>query len=227
MRAIRRVQKQMATWSLLALLFPMGACNKREARSLPPGPPPLPALTQAHGSDSPAGISPVPAAGPESPPHREHSQTTQSAASGGTIRGAIFIADKLKDKAPNGTTLFLVARAAREDGAPGPVVAVQRYTVGTWPLDFELNQHNVMISGTRLEGKVVLSARVDQDGDAMTKQPGDLEGTSTPLTVPAQGEATAKLILDSVRTQAVSPPGLGGSPSSAPPGHPALPPGHP
>jgi hypothetical protein len=109
----------------------------------------------------------------------------------------------------------------------GPPLAVQRYTVGAWPMPFELTQDNVMLSGTKLQGKVVLTARVDQDGDAMTKQVGDIEGVSAPVTVPAQG---VELVLDQVRTQAAggpSPTGMGGGGGGMPPGHPSMPPGHP
>ena len=110
------------------------------------------------------------------------------------------------------------------DGGVGQVLAVQRYTVGSWPLAFELTQDNVMFAGMRLEGKVVLTARVDQDGDAMTKQAGDIEGTSPPVAVPAQGAVPVELLLDTVRSQAVSAP----SPAGMPPGHPPpLPAGHP
>lgn len=62
--------------------------------------------------------------------------------------------------------------------------------------------------GLSLRGQVVLSARIDGDEDAMTKQPGDIEGMQV-LTVPA---TTVELRLDKVRTEAAgspSPPGLG------------------
>ncbi len=146
-------------------------------------------------------------------------------AEGGSVAGTITLADKLKDKAASGSAIFLVARSYFEGGASGPVLAVQRYTVGSWPLPFSLTQDNVMLAGMHLSGKVVLTARVDQDGDAMTKQVGDIEGTSPPISVPAQN---VKLVLDTVRAQAAgapSPPGLGES--AMPPGHPALPAEHP
>ena len=34
-----------------------------------------------------------------------------------------------------------------------------------------------MIAGTKLEGEVIISARYDQDHDAISKQPGDVAGT--------------------------------------------------
>ena len=41
-----------------------------------------------------------------------------------------------------------------------------------------------MMAGTEFAGKVTVSVRVDKDGDAMTKNPGDVVGTSAPLTLP-------------------------------------------
>lgn len=173
-----------------------------------------PAMPAGHGAPSEAA---APATGGE-----------------GAVAGTIKLSDKIKDKAPKEATLFLIAKTANEAGiGVGPPVAVQRYAAGTWPLPFELTQANVMLEGTQLRGKVVLSARVDQDGDAMTKQVGDLEGATKPIVIPAKG---IELVLDTVRTQeagAPSPPNMGGMGGGGmgggqmPAGHPALPPGHP
>ncbi len=165
------------------------------------------------------------------------------------IRGSLNLADSVKAKVPAGGTIFLIARGLSPTGGVGPVLAAKRLTVGAWPQPFELSASDVMLAGTSLQGKVVLGARVDQDGDAMTKQAGDVEGISTPVEVPASGVV---VLLDKLRTEsagAPSPPGMGmggslpaGHPSvpssgapdspsapSLPPGHPPMgkPPGHP
>jgi hypothetical protein len=234
MRTIRRALSA----SLVPLFLCGVACDKKE-RQAPPGPPPLPALAK---TERPVhqGVAPTPMPADHPPLLRPRSETepeampaaaapSPSPSGAGAIRGTIRLADKLKDKAPAGAAIFLVARAvpAGATAGVGPPVAVQRYAVGSWPQNFELTQDNVMIAGTRLEGRVVLSARVDQDGDAMTKQVGDIEGATPPISVPAQG---VDLVLDTVRTQAAggpSPPNMGGGGGAMPPGHPALPPGHP
>ena len=36
-----------------------------------------------------------------------------------------------------------------------------------------------MMAGTQLAGKVSVNFRVDKDGDAITKNPGDVTGTAT------------------------------------------------
>jgi hypothetical protein len=153
------------------------------------------------------------------------------------IRGSLNLADSVKAKVPAGGTIFLIARALSPSGGPGPVLAAKRLTVGVWPQPFELTANDVMLSGTSLQGKVILGARVDQDGDAMTKQAGDVEGISTPIEVPANGVV---LLLDKLRTEsagAPSPASMGGNgpmpaghpPTEMPAGHPPteLPAGHP
>ena len=45
-----------------------------------------------------------------------------------------------------------------------------------FPLRYTLTGRHVMTPGTVLSGSVRVSARVDQDGDALSKQPGDLTG---------------------------------------------------
>lgn len=112
------------------------------------------------------------------------------------IAGTIDIAPKLKGQAKSGETLFVVARSWTGKATPGGVVAVQRYTVASLPQPFELSGANTMIMGTKFEGQVSVSVRLDRDGDAMTKNPGDLEGTVGPIEIPKQG---VKLVLDTVR----------------------------
>ncbi len=51
-----------------------------------------------------------------------------------------------------------------------------------------------MIAGTQLTGDVVVIARYDQDGDAISKQPGDVLG-QLHVTVPAENVV---LTLDNV-----------------------------
>jgi hypothetical protein len=85
-----------------------------------------------------------------------------------------------------GDTFFLVARGAAEGGAPGPVLAVKKLTAGAWPLAFQLDSRDAMMAGTSLKGKVVVNVRVDKDGDAMTKNPGDVTGVTKPISPPMQ-----------------------------------------
>ena len=210
------------------LLGPLTGCSKKD-RSVPPGPPGLPASSAGAGAGANSDrVHPPTAAMPA-----DHAQALRGRSEGpeptAILRGSLNLADSVKAKVPAGGTIFLIARALLPGGGPGPVLAAKRLTVGAWPQPFELSASDVMISGMSLSGKVVLGARVDQDGDAMTKQPGDVEGISTPVEVPASGVV---VLLDKLRTEAAgapSPPGMGGPAGggagmggSLPAGHPAV-----
>jgi hypothetical protein len=68
----------------------------------------------------------------------------------------------------------------------GPTLAVERLDIQSMPVDFQLSEANSMIAGTVFEGDVLISARVDGDGEARSKTPGDVEG-SVIATIPAEG----------------------------------------
>jgi hypothetical protein len=67
----------------------------------------------------------------------------------------------------------------------------------TWQGDgmpFNLTEAQAMLAGTQLVGDVLVTAHYDQDGDALTRQPGDLVG-QVRVTIPARG---VQLMLDAV-----------------------------
>jgi hypothetical protein len=111
------------------------------------------------------------------------------------IAGQIKLADKVKDKVKTGDVIYLVARRPGEGGAPGAVVAVRKLEAGSFPMSFQLDSRDAMMAGTQMQGPLVLTARVDKDGDAMTKNPGDVTGTLQLKSLPA---AKAALVLDTV-----------------------------
>ena len=90
---------------------------------------------------------------------------------------------------PKGAVLFVAARPA--DG--GPPYAANKFS---GPGAFKLTEEDAMIKGASLPGKLVVTARADQDGDAMTRQPGDLE-TSAPAETRPSG--VLMLVLDKKR----------------------------
>jgi hypothetical protein len=107
------------------------------------------------------------------------------------IAGSLQLDKKVEAKVANGDVIYLVARAAEG----GPPLAVKRLVVGAWPLAFSLDSRDAMMAGTAMKGKIVVSARVDKDGDAMTKNPGDVIGQTKPIEPPAKDVV---LMLDSV-----------------------------
>jgi hypothetical protein len=108
------------------------------------------------------------------------------------LAGTIKLDGKMKDKVTAGDVIFVVARRY-EEGATGPgtPLAVQKLTAGAWPLKFALDSRDAMIAGTTLSGKVVVTVRVDKDGDAITKNPGDVIGQSKPVEPPKKDVVVA------------------------------------
>jgi cytochrome c-type biogenesis protein CcmH len=114
------------------------------------------------------------------------------AASGGSIRGSIEVAPDLAGRLPAGAVLFVIAR--RQGAVGGPPLAVLRVSAPSFPMNFEIGPENVMIPSLRFEGDISISAQLDADANAMTRQPGDLRGQ---LTQPVQpGTEGVRLVLD-------------------------------
>jgi hypothetical protein len=144
--------------------------------ALPPGHPPLPAGASPAGA-SPAGGAPSGAFVGSTPGGDFDPKTV--------LTGVIKVDGKVKSKIAAGDVVFVVARKY-EAGATGPgtPLAVQKLTVDKFPLKFSLDSRDSMLAGTKLEGKVVVTVRVDKDGDAITKNPGDVTGQSKPVEPP-------------------------------------------
>jgi hypothetical protein len=101
------------------------------------------------------------------------------------IAGTIQVAQRVKDHIKSGDVVYLVVRQ-QQKGAPGAILAVDRLVVQDGPLAFRLDAGKAMVPGAAFRGKVVVTARVDKDGDAMTKNPGDVEGkTETEIPNPS------------------------------------------
>jgi hypothetical protein len=102
------------------------------------------------------------------------------------VAGTIKVHAKAKDRVKPGTSVFVIVKKAGPDGAPvGPPLAVEKLTWGTGDLAFEMTEKQAMIAGTELTGDVVVTARYDQDGDALSKEKGDISG-SIRVKVPAE-----------------------------------------
>lgn len=92
-------------------------------------------------------------------------------AQAGQVSGKIETSNRVVlPKSPK--ALFLSARPVK-GGAP---LAAKKIVDFKFPQSFILDDTNVMIPGTKLEGEIEITARLDQDGDAMTRTPGDVSG---------------------------------------------------
>ncbi len=109
-------------------------------------------------------------------------------AKGATITGEVRLAGA---SAPAGATLFIIARTAGAGG--GPPLAVQRVPSPSFPFAFELSQANVMIPSLRFDGEMNVTARLDVDGNAMTRDDADLEGRAASTHVPGDAGVVIEL----------------------------------
>ncbi|MBA3455262.1 MAG: hypothetical protein H0T42_19380 [Deltaproteobacteria bacterium] len=95
------------------------------------------------------------------------------------VKGVIKIHEKAKGRAKAGIPVFIVVKRADASGAPtGPALAVEKLTWNNTDITFELTEKQAMVGGTELTGDVVVTARYDQDGDALSKEPGDIVGNA-------------------------------------------------
>ena len=79
----------------------------------------------------------------------------------------------------------------------GPPVAVQRIPSPRFPLEFSIGSDDPMDRTVPFTGPVLLTARLDADGDATTRTAGDLEGATEGTHAP--GERDVSLVIDRVR----------------------------
>ncbi|MEM1025577.1 MAG: hypothetical protein AAGD10_16045 [Myxococcota bacterium] len=129
--------------------------------------------------------APAPAAGGPSP-----SNTQDHPAAGPPVKGSIELADGVE--APEGAVLFLTARPSGARG--GPPLAVRRIEAQSLPTRFSIGAADMMIAGRPWKGPIDISARLDQDGDALSRSPGDL-ATSEPVRGVELGATKVRVIL--------------------------------
>jgi cytochrome c-type biogenesis protein CcmH len=157
--------------TLLGLLGVVG-CDRNIEPYVPGEQPSEPDLSRIfpQPEEGEQAAQPMPGAGPSASP--------AAPAAGPVVSGRI----ELTDAAPSGGVLFIVARRAGAVG--GPPLAVVRLASPSFPLDFEIGQGNVMIPSMKFEGEMSLTARLDFDGNAMTREPGDYEGAAADPVAP-------------------------------------------
>ncbi len=138
---------------------------------------------------------------------------------GATITGKILVEPAIAKLKPKGV-LYLVARRLSDNPtARGTLVAVKKFENATYPLSFTLGAADMPFQNGAFDGELSLSARIDQDGDPITRQKGDVFGTLPKVRV---GSHDVKLPINEVQKEAES---LGASGPMTGGGQ--LPPGHP
>lgn len=105
-----------------------------------------------------------------------------SASAAAPIAGRVEVAPDLAAALPAGAILFVIARP--EGTAAGPPLAVLRIPDPVFPVEFEIGQGDVMIPSMRFAGPIALTARLDADGNAMTRGASDLASPPAPPAEP-------------------------------------------
>src|SRR5450432_802843 len=168
-----------------------GACNKSDEAGKPAPVPPLdPGSAAQAPPQAPADPSPLPAAPPPAP-----------ADPSATIAGEIILPAATAKRKPTGT-LYLVARRLSDNPtARGTLIAVKKMRASAFPLPFSLSAADMPFQNGPFDGELTLTARIDQDGDPMTHQKGDVFGTLPKVRV---GSRDVKLTLDQIQKEAES-----------------------
>lgn len=103
------------------------------------------------------------------------------------IEGVISVDPKVKAEVKGNTVLFVIAHSA--NSASGPPLAVKRVDRPVFPVTYSLGIEELMMPGTSFSGKVLISARLDRDGNPMTRAPGDFVGlhNKNPVEIGSKG----------------------------------------
>ena len=136
-----------------------------------------PALPAGH--PAPGG---QPSGHPASQPSgNPHGQTLPGApVVSGHISGEISVKPELLGTIKPGSVMFVIVRRHDPSGGQGMLIAstkIADISATTFPKPFVVQQKDSMM-GAPLAGQVTVSARIDQDGDAISKQPGDVVGSA-------------------------------------------------
>jgi hypothetical protein len=221
-----------------------GACTKKDEAGKPSSVPPLdpgaaPSAPAATAPSPPPAPPPAPVPTAAMPAAAPAAEAPAADSPGASITGSIVLSSAVAKARPKGGTLYLVARRISDNPtARGTLIAVRKLPATKFPLPFSLTAADMPFQNGPFDGDLVLTARIDQDGDPLTHEKGDVYGTLPKVHV---GSHDVKLALDQVQKETESLAGgapiMGGmaAPGAAgamPPGHPpmgggALPPGHP
>jgi len=140
--------------------------------------------TSVAAAPAPAAPAPV-AAAPAAP--------AATSASGGSVSGRVEIDSKLAAKMAPGDKLLIYARNAEGSRMP---LAIMQGAAADLPKTFTLTDAMAMTPAQTISmaKSVVIEARISKGGTAMA-QPGDLQGTSKPL---SPGATNVRIVIDQI-----------------------------
>ncbi|MCB9651037.1 MAG: hypothetical protein H6730_31270 [Deltaproteobacteria bacterium] len=189
-----------------ALLLLASACNESTNTAAPAAPGPQ--ATSPHAASQPSG----PASGPAgASPHAAFPDTPP----GAPFSGLVKLGDGLSEADVKPTdVLFIMARESQGGGLAGRLMAVKRLGQVQYPLRYEIGSQDVMVPGLPFAGPFIVTARLDRDGDPMTRGEDDLYGTF-PAEVKA-GQEGVHLVLKKGAPKVIAAPEGVTAPPTAP-----------
>jgi tetratricopeptide (TPR) repeat protein len=139
---------------------------------------------------------PAPEAGPADPhaglgsaePREAETAPPPPAAGGTGVAGIVDLDPSLKGSVAPGALVFVTARAAGQSS--GPPAAVKRLPAA-FPLRFQLSNSDAMLGG-ELPDRLRIEARVDSDGDPLTRDASDPSARIDPVSL---GTRDLRLVL--------------------------------
>jgi hypothetical protein len=157
----RSLRRRLALFAPLLLAL---ACDRRLEPYVEPAdePAPLERPVRVPGLENPAPRARMPMGPPEAP-----AGSAGASADGAPIRGRVVAGEGVV--AGGEGVLFVIARSS----GGGPPLAVKRLPVGPFPLAFEIGPADVMMAGRPFIGPISLTARIDRDGNPLTRDPAD------------------------------------------------------
>ncbi len=98
----------------------------------------------------------------------------------GNVSGTIELKGDLIPEIKAGSVLFISVRRYMENGQGTLIAAIKKSDISatSFPMPYVITDKDAMM-GAPLGGDVRVTARSDQDGDAISKMPGDLTGATT------------------------------------------------
>ena len=175
---------------LLALCVgALSACDRNVGPYVPGEEPKEPDLSQIFPEGAERAARNAGPPGIPDAPDPQGGRGLDASAEAPPIRGVVEVSPELSGRVPSGGVLFLIARS----GGGGPPLAVVRVPEPSFPLSFEIGPENRMIPTIPFAGELKLSARLDQDGDAASRAPGDLQGVAEGAHAPGTTGVTITL----------------------------------
>ncbi len=178
-----QVMHSLAPFAAAALLVLCVGCD---AKSSAPKAATTTAPSKAPASQPAAKAASQPAAGAKAAnPHEGFDKSPP----GTPFTGLVKLAEGVTEADLKPTdVLFIMARESQGKGLAGRLVAVKRLGQSKYPLRYEISAKDVMVPGIPFKGPFIVMARLDRDGDPMSRGKDDLYATfTTPVMAGQEG----------------------------------------